>query len=70
MGRATEIARQIGWYWGSLMGDNHYRRYVEHRSPLLDLTILAKTPLALFSGTYRGATGGWLASRSRTARAR
>ncbi len=31
MGRATEVARQIGWYWGTLMGDNHYRRYVEHR---------------------------------------
>ena len=31
MGRATEIARQIGWYWCTLMGDNHYRRYVEHR---------------------------------------
>jgi lipopolysaccharide/colanic/teichoic acid biosynthesis glycosyltransferase len=35
--------------------------YVEHRSPLLDLKILAKTPLALFAGTYRGATGGWRA---------
>jgi lipopolysaccharide/colanic/teichoic acid biosynthesis glycosyltransferase len=35
--------------------------YVEHRSPWLDLKILAKTPLALFSGTYRGATGGWRA---------
>ena len=33
--------------------------YVEHRSPLLDLEILLKTPLALFRGTYRGATGGW-----------
>jgi lipopolysaccharide/colanic/teichoic acid biosynthesis glycosyltransferase len=33
--------------------------YVEHRSPLLDLKILAKTPLALFGGTYKGATGGW-----------
>src|SRR5438128_12481452 len=33
--------------------------YVEHRSPLLDLKILARTPLALFGGTYRGATGGW-----------
>jgi lipopolysaccharide/colanic/teichoic acid biosynthesis glycosyltransferase len=33
--------------------------YVEHRSPRLDLTILAKTPLALFSGTYKGPTGGW-----------
>jgi lipopolysaccharide/colanic/teichoic acid biosynthesis glycosyltransferase len=35
--------------------------YVEHRSPWLDLKILAKTPLALFSGTYQGATGGWKA---------
>jgi lipopolysaccharide/colanic/teichoic acid biosynthesis glycosyltransferase len=35
--------------------------YVEHRSPLLDLKILVKTPLALFSGTYKGATGGWRA---------
>jgi lipopolysaccharide/colanic/teichoic acid biosynthesis glycosyltransferase len=33
--------------------------YVEQRSPLLDLKILARTPLALFSGTYKGATGGW-----------
>jgi lipopolysaccharide/colanic/teichoic acid biosynthesis glycosyltransferase len=33
--------------------------YVEQRSPWLDLKILAKTPLALFSGTYKGATGGW-----------
>jgi lipopolysaccharide/colanic/teichoic acid biosynthesis glycosyltransferase len=33
--------------------------YAEHRSPLLDLKILAKTPLALFGGTYKGATGGW-----------
>ena len=33
--------------------------YVEHRSPRLDLKILAKTPLAMFSGTYKGATGGW-----------
>ncbi len=33
--------------------------YVEHRSPLLDLRILAKTPFALFGGTYKGATGGW-----------
>ena len=28
MGRAAAIARQIGWYWSTLMGDNHYRRYV------------------------------------------
>jgi lipopolysaccharide/colanic/teichoic acid biosynthesis glycosyltransferase len=33
--------------------------YVDHRSPLLDLKILARTPLALFGGTYKGATGGW-----------
>jgi lipopolysaccharide/colanic/teichoic acid biosynthesis glycosyltransferase len=33
--------------------------YVEHRSPLLDLRILARTPAALFSGTYKGDTGGW-----------
>ena len=33
--------------------------YVEHRSPLLDLKILARTPMALFSGTYKGETGGW-----------
>jgi lipopolysaccharide/colanic/teichoic acid biosynthesis glycosyltransferase len=35
--------------------------YVEHRSPLLDLKILARTPLAVFSGTYKGETGGWRA---------
>jgi lipopolysaccharide/colanic/teichoic acid biosynthesis glycosyltransferase len=33
--------------------------YVEHRSPLVDLKILLRTPVALFAGTYRGATGGW-----------
>ena len=33
--------------------------YVEHRSPWLDLKILAKTPLALLRGTYKGQTGGW-----------
>jgi lipopolysaccharide/colanic/teichoic acid biosynthesis glycosyltransferase len=33
--------------------------YVEHRSPWLDLKILMRTPLALFHGTYKGATGGW-----------
>ncbi|MCS7007577.1 MAG: sugar transferase [Thermoleophilia bacterium] len=33
--------------------------YVEHRSPLVDLKILLRTPLALFRGTYKGATGGW-----------
>jgi lipopolysaccharide/colanic/teichoic acid biosynthesis glycosyltransferase len=33
--------------------------YVEHRSPRVDLKILLRTPLALFGGTYKGATGGW-----------
>jgi lipopolysaccharide/colanic/teichoic acid biosynthesis glycosyltransferase len=33
--------------------------YVEHRSAWVDLRILLRTPLALFRGTYRGATGGW-----------
>jgi lipopolysaccharide/colanic/teichoic acid biosynthesis glycosyltransferase len=33
--------------------------YVEHRSPLVDLTILLRTPLSLFAGTYKGTTGGW-----------
>jgi uncharacterized short protein YbdD (DUF466 family) len=32
MGRIAEIGRQIGWYWGSLMGDNHYRRYLAHHA--------------------------------------
>ena len=35
--------------------------YVEHRSTLVDLRILLRTPLALFGGTYRGSTGGWRA---------
>ncbi len=33
--------------------------YVEHRSPRLDLRILARTPRALLGGTYKGETGGW-----------
>ena len=33
--------------------------YVDHRSPWLDLKILARTPAALFAGTYKGDTGGW-----------
>jgi lipopolysaccharide/colanic/teichoic acid biosynthesis glycosyltransferase len=33
--------------------------YVEHRSPLVDLKILLRTPLALLGGHYKGATGGW-----------
>jgi lipopolysaccharide/colanic/teichoic acid biosynthesis glycosyltransferase len=36
--------------------------YVEHRSLLLDLRILARTPAALFAGTYKGDTGGWRGS--------
>jgi lipopolysaccharide/colanic/teichoic acid biosynthesis glycosyltransferase len=35
--------------------------YVENRSPRIDLQILARTPLALFGGTYKGETGGWSA---------
>ena len=35
--------------------------YVEHRSPWVDLRILARTPRALFAGTYKGETGGWQA---------
>jgi lipopolysaccharide/colanic/teichoic acid biosynthesis glycosyltransferase len=33
--------------------------YVEHRSPLVDLKIFLRTPLALLGGTYKGETGGW-----------
>jgi lipopolysaccharide/colanic/teichoic acid biosynthesis glycosyltransferase len=33
--------------------------YVEHRSLWLDLRIFARTPAALFTGTYKGETGGW-----------
>ena len=33
--------------------------YVDHRSPALDLRIMLRTPLALFGGTYKGASGGW-----------
>jgi lipopolysaccharide/colanic/teichoic acid biosynthesis glycosyltransferase len=33
--------------------------YVENRTPWLDLKILARTPFALFRGTYKGASGGW-----------
>ena len=35
--------------------------YVDHRSARLDLEILARTPIALFGGTYKGKTGGWRA---------
>jgi lipopolysaccharide/colanic/teichoic acid biosynthesis glycosyltransferase len=33
--------------------------YVRYRSPVTDLLILVRTPLALFHGTYRGERGGW-----------
>ena len=33
--------------------------YVDHRSPLTDILILLRTPLALFGGTYKGQSGGW-----------
>ena len=33
--------------------------YVENRSPWVDLKVLARTPAALFSATYKGDTGGW-----------
>lgn len=33
--------------------------YVDHRSAKTDLLILLLTPVALFSGTYRGPSGGW-----------
>jgi len=39
--------------------------YVDHRSPWLDVKILARTPLALFGGTYKGKTGGWRAGEPR-----
>ena len=35
--------------------------YVDHRSSWLDVKILARTPIALFGGTYKGKTGGWRA---------
>jgi len=38
--------------------------YVRHRSALVDLKILLRTPLALLGGTYKGATGGWTGRES------
>jgi lipopolysaccharide/colanic/teichoic acid biosynthesis glycosyltransferase len=35
--------------------------YVERASFWLDVRILARTPVALFSNTYKGETGGWKA---------
>jgi len=40
--------------------------YVDHRSPMLDLKILARTPIALFGGTYKGPTGGWTDQQPRS----
>ena len=37
--------------------------YVDNRSPLVDLKILLRTPLALLGGTYRGPSGGWRPDR-------
>jgi lipopolysaccharide/colanic/teichoic acid biosynthesis glycosyltransferase len=34
--------------------------YVENRSTWVDLKILVRTPMALFTGTYKGMTGVWL----------
>jgi lipopolysaccharide/colanic/teichoic acid biosynthesis glycosyltransferase len=39
--------------------------YVEHRSPWVDLKIIARTPFSLFRGTYKGASGGWRAGDPR-----
>jgi lipopolysaccharide/colanic/teichoic acid biosynthesis glycosyltransferase len=36
--------------------------YVEHRDWKTDLLIVLRTPLALFGGTYKGASGGWKAA--------
>ena len=33
--------------------------YVRHHDWKTDLLILLRTPLSLFGGTYKGATGGW-----------
>ena len=33
--------------------------YVRHHDCKTDLLILLRTPLALYGGTYKGATGGW-----------
>jgi lipopolysaccharide/colanic/teichoic acid biosynthesis glycosyltransferase len=37
--------------------------YVEHRDWKTDLLIVLRTPLALFGGTYKGASGGWTGRR-------
>jgi lipopolysaccharide/colanic/teichoic acid biosynthesis glycosyltransferase len=42
--------------------------YVDHRSPWVDLQILVRTPLSLFSGTYKGRTGGWHEPDARSGR--
>ncbi|BBX17615.1 hypothetical protein CRI77_24525 [Mycolicibacterium duvalii] len=32
VGGAVRAVRALGWYCKTLMGDNHYQRYVEHRA--------------------------------------
>lgn len=27
----TRMARHVCWYWGNLMGDSHYRSYLDYR---------------------------------------
>lgn len=31
MGHAARLVRHLRWYIASLMGDNHYQRYLTHR---------------------------------------
>ena len=31
MGYVARLSRQVRWYVSSLMGDNHYQRYLMHR---------------------------------------
>jgi len=54
-GRQIQVAAKLSWaerieldLW-----------YVEHHSPLVDAKIVARTPRALFGGTYRERPVGW-----------
>ncbi len=31
MGHAVELARRVGWFVATLMGDNRYQRYLDYR---------------------------------------
>ena len=53
----AQIHGRAGLPWGERIVLDVW--YVDHRSPRLELEILARTPLALLTGTYKGATGGW-----------